>query len=225
MCGQYQQDHAGPYTLSTNGWGFQYGTGYQCSQILSFSGNTLSWETDWDWANVSSGYGQYNVKSYTNVQHTFTSRPLNQINSIPTTWNWYYTGDNYIANVAYDTFLGPAASGTQTYEVMIWIGYFGADYPLSDSGYPPTPIASPTIGSTPFNLILGHNGGTTVYSFVAQNYLTTDYSGDLNDFYKYLVQEEGVDGGLYLQYVQAGTEVFHGSGMKLTTNSYSISDS
>ena len=105
---------------------------------------------------------------------------------------------------------------------MVWIGYFGSDYPLSDNGYPPTPIATPTIGNTAFNLIYGHNGNVAVYSFVAQNYLTTNYNGDLLAFYKYLEANYAVSSSLYLQSIQAGTEVFHGTNMKLTTSAYSI---
>ncbi|KAL9620537.1 MAG: hypothetical protein Q9160_004898 [Pyrenula sp. 1 TL-2023] len=226
MCSQYQQSSAGPYTLYTNGWGWSYGTGSQCSQIDTYtsSSNTLGWSTTWQWANVSSGYGQYNVKSFTNVQsNQFQSKPLSQYKSIPTAWNWYYTGNDYIANVAYDTFLGTGPNTAQQFEVMVWIGYFGSDYPLSDSGYPPTPVAQPTIDGTPWNLIVGTNGNMKVYSFTAQNYLTTDYKGDLNSFFKYLQANQGLASSLYLQSVQAGTEVFHGTNMKLTTNSYSIS--
>ena len=88
MCGQYQSATAGPYTLYTNGWGWSYGTGSQCSEIDSFSGNTIAWDTTWNWANVSSGYGQYNVKSFTNVEASMTSKPLSQYDSIKTTWAW-----------------------------------------------------------------------------------------------------------------------------------------
>ena len=133
-----------------------------------------------------------------------------------------YTGNDYIANVAYDTFLGASPNSAPHNEVMVWIGYFGAVYPLSDNGYPPTPIASPVIGNTPFNLIVGTNGNTRVCSFVAQNYLTTDYSGDLLDIYKYLEANYGLSSSLYLQYIQAGTEVFYGTNMKLATTSYTI---
>ena len=135
-----------------------------------------------------------------------------------------YTGNDYVANVAYDTFLGTSSNSAPLYEVMVWIGYFGAVYPLSDNGYPPTPAASPTIGNTPFNLIVGTgtNGNMKVYSFVAQNYLTTDYSGDLLAFYKYLEANYGLPSSLYLQNIQAGTEVFHGTNMKLTTTAYNI---
>ena len=68
-----------------------------------------------------------------------------------------------MANVAYDTFLGTCSNCAQAYEVMVWLGVEGTDYPLSDNGYPPTPVATPSIGGVAFNLIAGHNGNVVVY--------------------------------------------------------------
>ncbi|KAL8627062.1 hypothetical protein Q9189_007230 [Teloschistes chrysophthalmus] len=161
------------------------------------------------------------VKSYTNVASSFTKKPLSQYTSIPTSWSWSYTGTSLRANVAYDTFLSTSPTGSQTHEIMIWLGVFGDIYPLSDNGYPPTPVATPTIGGIAFDLIAGHNGNVIVYSFVAKT-AATSFSGDLVAFYKYLEGNFGLGSGLYLQTVQAGTEVFTGSGAKLTTSGYSI---
>lgn len=47
QCGQYQSQSNGAYTLSTNGWGWSSGTGSQCSEINSVSGNTIAWDTTW----------------------------------------------------------------------------------------------------------------------------------------------------------------------------------
>lgn len=107
---------------------------------------------------------------------------------------------------------------------MIWLGDFGPVYPLSNNGYPPTPTASPLIGSTQFNLIVGTNGATTVYSFVAVANATS-YSGDLLNFYKYLETNEGLPSADYVQSIQAGSEVFTGSGAELLTTGYTISQS
>ena len=104
---------------------------------------------------------------------------------------------------------------------MIWLGVYGDVYPLSDNGYPPTPIATPTIGGTAFDLIYGHNGNVAVYSFRAKT-AATNFSGDLLNFYKYLEANNNLSSGQYLQSIQAGSEVFTGSGAKLTTTGYSI---
>lgn len=105
---------------------------------------------------------------------------------------------------------------------MVWLGVYGGISPLSDNGYPSTPVATPTIGGTAFNLIKGHNGNVIVYSFVAKSGAETTYSGDLMAFYNYLETSWQLSSGQYLQTVQAGTEVFTGSGAKLTTTAYTI---
>ncbi|KAL9576540.1 MAG: hypothetical protein Q9212_007013 [Teloschistes hypoglaucus] len=132
-----------------------------------------------------------------------------------------YTGTLLHANVAYDTFLSTTPTGSQTHEIMIWLGVFGDIYPLSDNGYPPFPVATPTIGGVAFNLIAGHNGNVIVYSFVTAPAVTS-FRGDLMGFYKFLEGSFGLSSGLYLQTVQAGTEVFTGTGARLTTSGYSI---
>lgn len=140
------------------------------------------------------------------------------------TFSRSYSGSALRANVAYDTFVGTSCTGAQAYEVMVWLGDFGGVNPLSNNGYPPTPTATPTIGNTAFNLIVGTNGATTVYSFVAQKN-TTSYSGDLLAFYEYLETNEGLPSSDYLQTIQAGSEVFTGSGAELLTTAYTISSS
>jgi xyloglucan-specific endo-beta-1,4-glucanase len=81
--------------------------------------------------------------------------------------------------VAYDTFLGSSAGGSQQYEVMVWLGVFGGVSPLSANGYPFTPIATVTISGITFDLAYGLNGSVKVYSFVARGGLATNFSADL----------------------------------------------
>ncbi|KAL6720882.1 hypothetical protein ACLMJK_002807 [Lecanora helva] len=220
QCGQYSSISTGTFTIASNEWGASYGSGSQCSQINSLSGSSLGWQTTWSWANNPN-----NVKSYTNVVSSTTScKQLSAYTKIPTTWSWSYTGSSLRANVAYDTFVGASCGGAQAYEVMVWLGVFGGISPLSDNGYPPTPTATPTIGGVAFNLIVGTNGATKVYSFVAQK-STTSFSGDLLPFYKYLETNQKLPASDYLQVIQAGTEVFTGNGAELLTTGYSISSS
>ncbi|CAN9092657.1 unnamed protein product [Alternaria alternata] len=165
------------------------------------------------------------VKSYTNVETTFTKKQLSAYTSMQTAWKWSYTGTDLRVNVAYDTFLGASASGANLFEVMVWLGVFGGVSPLSSNGYPFTSIATVTIGGTIFDLAYGLNGSVKVYSFVARGGAATNFSADLNLFFKYLVANYANNGfmnSLYLQTVQAGTEVFTGSNAKLTTSAYSI---
>ncbi|GAB1742010.1 hypothetical protein NU219Hw_g7404t2 [Hortaea werneckii] len=222
QCGQYQTQYNGPYSLATNGWGWSTGTGSQCSEINSVSGNTIAWDTTWTWSG-----GPTSVKSYTNIQQqSYPKKQLGQYSSMPTTWKWSYSGTNLAANVAYDTFVGSSPSGANAFEVMVWLGLYGSISPLSSNGYPFTPIASPVINGVQFDLAYGLNGNVKVYSFVARNRAATSFSGDFLNFYKYLQQNyasNGFNSNLYLQAFQAGTEVFTGSNANFDTAAYSVS--
>ncbi|KAI6840779.1 hypothetical protein KC332_g1845 [Hortaea werneckii] len=222
QCGQYQTQYNGPYSLATNGWGWSTGTGSQCSEINSVSGNTIAWDTTWIWSG-----GPTSVKSYTNIQQqSYPKKQLGQYSSMPTTWKWSYTGTNLAANVAYDTFVGTSSNGANTFEVMVWLGLYGNISPLSSNGYPFTPIASPVINGVQFDLAYGLNGNVKVYSFVARSRAATNFSGDFLNFYKYLQQNyagNGFNSNLYLQAFQAGTEVFTGKNAKFDTTAYSVS--
>ncbi|RMY59312.1 hypothetical protein D0865_02137 [Hortaea werneckii] len=240
QCGQYQTQYNGPYSLATNGWGWSTGTGSQCSEINSVSGNTIAWDTTWSWSG-----GPTSVKSYTNIQQqSYPKKQLGQYSSMPTTWKWSYTGTNLAANgeyhsssrrfrhsidvlvVAYDTFVGTSPNGANAFEVMVWLGLYGNISPLSSNGYPFAPIASPVIHGVQFDLAYGLNGNVKVYSFVARNRAATTFSGDFLNFYKYLQQNYASNGfnfNLYLQAFQAGTEVFTSSNAKFDTTAYSVS--
>jgi xyloglucan-specific endo-beta-1,4-glucanase len=93
QCGQYQSQASGPYTLYTNGWGWSSGTGSQCLQIDSLTGTTLAYSTTWSWSGTPN-----QVKSYTNVETTFTKKQLSAYTSMPTAWKWSYTGTDLRVN-------------------------------------------------------------------------------------------------------------------------------
>ena len=85
QCGQYTSVSTGVYTVYANMWGASSGSGSQCSQIDGLAGSSLAWSTTWTWANTPN-----QVKSYTNVAISSTSKQLSQYISIPTTWAWRY---------------------------------------------------------------------------------------------------------------------------------------
>jgi len=82
------------------------------------------------------------------------------------------------------------------------------------------------IGGSSYDLWVGPNTqtGATVFSFVAASQ-KNNFSGDLMDFFNYLVKNNGVDASLHLTSVQAGTEVATGNKAKFTTLKYTISSS
>lgn len=101
---------------------------------------------------------------------------------------------------------------------MVWLGAYGGAGPISSSG---SAIATVTIAGYSWKLYSGPNGDTTVYSFVATS-TVTNFSGDLNLFFKYLVSSQGVSNSMYITHLQAGTEPFTGSNAVFTTSAYKI---
>ena len=113
-----------------------------------------------------------------------------------------------VADVAYDMFTAStsASGASHEYELMVWLSKMGAASPITASG---SPIATMTIAGHQFNLYNGMNTvmNENVYSFVATSTIN-NFSGDLMDFWNYLVQNQGFDKSQYLQTIQAGTEPF-----------------
>ncbi|TDZ27898.1 Endoglucanase cel12C [Colletotrichum sidae] len=212
FCDQWGSAVTGTYTVYNNLWGASSGTGSQCTTLTGLSGSNLQWSTKWSWSG-----GQYNVKSYANAVLTSTKKALSAISSIPSTWNWSYSGSGLVANVAYDLFTSSTASGSPQYEIMIWLGSLGGAGPISATG---SPIATPTVAGRTWNLYKGINGQMTVFSFVAPSNVQ-NFSGDLKAFATYLINSQGLPSSQILQSIGAGTEPFVGSNAVFTTSAYS----
>ncbi|KAJ5586847.1 uncharacterized protein N7459_002612 [Penicillium hispanicum] len=213
FCEQYASATTGSYILYNDLWGQSYDeSGKQCTGVDSLSGSTIAWHTSFDWSGAST-----QVKSFANAALQFTARTLSSISSINTAWKWSYSTTNIVADVSYDMFLSSSADGANEYEIMVWLAALGGAGPISSTG---SAVATTTIAGVPFKLYSGPNGATTVYSFVAES-TTTDFSGDLLDFFTYLIDHEGLSSNLYLVDVQAGTEPFTGDA-ELTVSSYSV---
>ncbi|KIM20713.1 carbohydrate-binding module family 1 protein [Serendipita vermifera MAFF 305830] len=218
-CDSWGSSTQGSFTVYQNLWGASAATsGSQCISLDSVSGSTFAWSTTWTWAG-----GPYNVKSYDNIAYNIaTGIKVSTITSIPSTWTWSQTASGTpVNNVAYDlmTTATSDVSGTHTYEIMIWLGAFGGAGPISSSG---SPVATPTISGSSWKLYDGYNGSMRVFSFVASSTINS-YSGDLNDFLKYLSTNNGFPTSHYLTVLQAGTEPFIGTSVKLTTTKYTVS--
>ncbi|KAG6827131.1 hypothetical protein H0H92_013080 [Tricholoma furcatifolium] len=181
---------SGDYTLCQNLWGADEGTGSQTSDLISTSGNDISWSTTWTWAN-----NENNVKSYANVNsNTAKGQQLQNIGSAPTTWDWSYesASSGIRADVSYDIWFGTASSGepastASSYEIMIWLSGLGGIQPVGSQTVTGLSIAGYT-----WNLWAGPNTNWETYSFVVQNENITSFSADLTEFFSYLVENEGV---------------------------------
>ena len=101
---------------------------------------------------------------------------------------------------------------------MIWLAALGGAGPISATG---SPIDTPTIAGSSWNLYYGLNGNMKVYSFVASSQITS-FSGDLKDFYTYLTSKQGYSASQYITSIGAGTEPFIGTDAVMTTSAYSV---
>lgn len=157
------------------------------------------------------------MKSYANTVTNFTITTLLEITSIPSVWSWTYAGTDLVADVSYDMFTSSSATGSDEYEIMVWLDALGGAGPISSTG---STVATPTIAGTTWDLYDGYNGDTHVFSFVASS-AVADFDGDLYDFLSYLVDNEGMADSQYLLSIGAGSEPFTGSDAVFSVASYS----
>ncbi|KAI0330513.1 concanavalin A-like lectin/glucanase [Cubamyces sp. BRFM 1775] len=211
---------AGAYTLCQNLWGADTGVGSQTTTLLSFSGNSVSWSTTYQWSQSPD-----NVKSYPNVGHnTAKGMQLQDIVTAPTSWQWTYqsASSDLRADVSYDIWTGVPQSGdpasaASSYEIMIWLSNRGGVGGIGN-------VVAPNIqiGGHTWNLKYGPNSNWNVFSFITAEGDITNFDADLNDFFQYLINNQGVAKTQYLQGIQTGTEPFTGSA-DLVINNFSVS--
>jgi Glycosyl hydrolase family 12 len=210
----------GKYWLNNNLWGASSGTGWQCSWDSYTSGNTIGWGTSWSWSG-----GQYSVKSYASSvlgwqwgnRLSGTGLPVRiwDNKSVNTGWNFSVSGSN-VMNVSYDLWFSTSSnpgSANPTDELMVW--------PYRSGGAGPLGTKQTTVyyAGANWDLYKGQGSGWPVYSFVRQS-TTTSVTLNLRDFINDVVYNRGwMSNGKYLVGVQAGTEIFTGTG-QLNVNSY-----
>ncbi|KAG7091159.1 hypothetical protein E1B28_010212 [Marasmius oreades] len=210
---------AGNYQLCQNLWGRTSGVGSQSSTLVSKASNSVGWSTTWNWSN-----GPNAVKSYANVESTVAKGvQLQNVVSAPTTWTWSYStrSDGIRADVAYDIWtgvpqVGTPASKNSSYEIMIWLSGLGGIQPVGSAVTRGISLAGHT-----WDLWRGPNQNWQVLSFVIQDGEATNFNVDLNEFFKYIIANQGVAPTQYIQSIQAGTEPFTGSAVLVTSN-YSV---
>jgi len=219
VCTAFGTIDAGKYWLNNNLWGQSSGSGTQCMWSNSVSGNTISWGTRWNWS------GQSNqVKSFTSsvlgwhwgnrLPNTGLPTQLSANRNVNTSWQ-YQVNASGTFNVAYDAWFHPVANpGTAnpSDELMIW------SYRAGGAGPAGTLQARVTIAGTQWDLYRGFVGEWNVFSYVRVTNATS-VTLNIRDFTNDLVSRGWMATSKYLTSVQAGTEVFIGSGT-LNTTSY-----
>jgi hypothetical protein len=220
-CAAYGTITQGKYWINNNLWGQSSGSGWQCVWNTYTSGNTTGWGTNWSWSGQSNS-----VKSYSSsvlgwhwgwrLQNTGLPTQLSANRNVNSGWT-YRVANNGAAtmNVAYDLWLHTQSNPTWEHnpsdEVMIWLYRTGGAGPVG------TRQATVNIAGTNWDLYRG-NIGWNVFSFV-RTANTSSATLNLRDFLNHLVSRGWVSNGKYLTSVQAGTEVFIGTG-RLDTDSY-----
>ncbi|RPD56690.1 concanavalin A-like lectin/glucanase [Lentinus tigrinus ALCF2SS1-7] len=210
---------AGAYTLCQNLWGASSGVGSQTTTLNSANGNSASWSTKYTWSNSPN-----NVKSYPNLYHnTAKGMQLQDIVSAPTSWQWNYqsASDDLRADVSYDIWFGVPQSGdpassASSYEIMIWLSDRGGVGGIGD-----TIVQSLQLAGHNWSLKHGPNSNWDVFSFITAEGDITNFNADLNDFFQYLIDQQGVAKSQYIQAIQTGTEPFTGSA-ELVINNFSV---
>ncbi|KIM46944.1 glycoside hydrolase family 12 protein [Hebeloma cylindrosporum] len=191
--------------------------GYQTSQLTAVNGDTISWQTTYNWAGAP-----LDVKSYANLNlRVGINQPLASIASIPAAWDWTYSSASYdlIADVSFDLWLSDfaytaGATSSSTFEIMIWLSARGGAGP---AGYQ---IDETSINGVTWKLFKGTVSTWIVFSFVASMEITS-FDQDLMPFFIYLINKQNIPSSQFLVQAQAGTEPFIGSAT-LTTTSYSM---
>ena len=116
QCSQYGSISTGAFTLAANEWGASTSgtTGSQCSYITGLqNGNSLQWYTTWTWANNPT-----QVKSYTNAQVSLPQKAISAYSTIPTTWQWSYTGSSLSCNGMWPSNRGRGAICIQQIHIL-----------------------------------------------------------------------------------------------------------
>jgi xyloglucan-specific endo-beta-1,4-glucanase len=211
----------GKYWLNNNLWGQDSGSGSQCVRDAApTQEGTIAWGTDWEWSGEETS-----VKSFVSAVLGWHWSEIDPASGLPvqvssgtpvnTVWDYQVSDNPGTMNVAYDLWLhsmnNPTWENDPTDEIMIWPYSAGGAGPIGEQ------VATVEIGGGTWALHEG-NIGWDVYSFVRTDN-TTSVEFDLMDFLNYLAENRGLDASKYLTSVQAGTEVFVGSG-SLETSRY-----
>jgi hypothetical protein len=214
----------GKYWVNNNQWGVAKSgtTGQQCVWGTCQTGDLVGWGTSWNWTSGSGG-----VKTFASLvfgwqwgwKVTNTGLPVQISANRMVNCGWDFTvSQTGTIDVSYDTWLhsisNPGTNDTPTEEVMIWLDAEGGAGPIGARVAAGVKLAGAT-----WDLHQGPGGSTwPVSSYVRTSNATTSVM-NMMEFYNDLVSRGWIPNTRYLSSIQAGTEVFTGTG-SLTTNGF-----
>jgi xyloglucan-specific endo-beta-1,4-glucanase len=218
-----------PFYLFNNGWSTTNGsltspgTQESISAYETCAPGTIAWKTDFDWSGASNmvkGFpcailGWQQGKGWMGNQ-TWLPKTISSISSAKCSWTYGVTG-NAAQDVAFDIWIhgtpcSQTAIGTNagaSDEVMIWLYSYGGVLPAGSLSRPGLSISGAT-----WNLWESNVGAYRVHSYVRTSNSTSVTDLDILAFLN--------DANLTskcLSGIQAGTEIFQGSG-SVNTSSY-----
>lgn len=228
---RYAYHSSNGYYFNNNIWGLKPSeTNNQTTTIDVASTAGVAYHVDWCFPGNSSSDKEedYQVKSYPYAGLELDEKTkVDDIRSLWTKSEWGYIlpGDSR-ANVALDIFTSKDKDrdiSSGDYELMIWYAshphYLHQNKLTSHrlASYDAHPIGTShgmtNISSDPWELFVGHNGETKVYSFVAPE-KRPSWEGDVMPFFDYIDEEYDFPAGeQYLTAFQFGTEAYVGSGL------------
>jgi xyloglucan-specific endo-beta-1,4-glucanase len=220
----------GKYWVNNNGWGVSSGSGQQCIWSNCQTGDLIGWGTSFNW---TGGAGQ--VKTYAStvlgwhfglkVPGSDTGLPVQISSTRAVNCGWDFTLNAAVAptlDIAYDMFAhtinNPGCCDNPTDEIMVWLYRSGGAGPIGNT------MATVNLGGTSWELHVGTNrtqnaAGWNVFSYVRTANATTSVL-NMMDFMHDLQTRGLISGAKYLNSVQAGTEVFTGTGTLQTNGFY-----
>ncbi|KPI21420.1 Cellulase [Actinobacteria bacterium OK074] len=235
-CKAFNTISAPPYYLNNNVWGVKPGvTGKQCTNLISYRGGKLAWDTNFEWTGDKTS-----VKSYASAvlgwhwgwKQNNTKLPvrLNSGKKVTSNWTFGITQNTpTVMNVSYDLWFhaksNPDWQDQPKHEMMVWLNRQNGAGPLG------TKRETLNVGGVNWDLYVGKivnkdNSGKVTSSWNVYSYVrttnTTTQTTDLTALTQALLNRKLMASTDYLTSVEAGTEVFTGKG-KLTTSSYSVS--
>lgn len=231
---QFVVEEVGNYGVQNNSFGS--GTGMDCVQAAYGGGNCASLTAaftnigstaqfvpaaypslvyGWQGGNFYGAYRSANVKQISAITSALTS--------------WQYTASGGSYDASYDIWLNStaaAATRNGTVELMVWYGYSGAN----PAGFPNAHKSNATVANElgTWNVYTATmTAGTDSWQYIAYQNTAPSASANvsnvnLKDFFVDAESEGvGITASSYLLGVQAGYELFSGSGT-MTTSSFSV---
>lgn len=219
-----------PFYVFNNGWSStdtNLTTAGRKNSISAFetcTPGTISWKTDYDWTGANNTVKAYpaailgwqSTKGWKVASQTMLPKPVSSVSSAKCSWSYAVTG-GASQNVAYDIWVHSTsctkdAVGADTApsdEIMIWLYSNGGVVPAGSQAQ-----SGLSISGASWNLWEGNVSSWKVHSFVRTSNSTTVNDLDIKAF----LDKLGL-GSKCLTSIQAGTEIFQGSG-SVKTNSF-----